>query len=74
MDKHDERTMDRALGRLERLYITARYFQIWWEYMPEEEKQVHLSRITEDLGNASQIAGYWTQFAHRNGITLPDDE
>lgn len=62
--------MDRAVMRLEKLWVTGRYMQVWWEYMDDEEKQLHLHRITEELANARQIAGYWRQFAEKNGIEV----
>lgn len=67
-------TMDRAVGRLEKLWVTGRYMQLWWEYMSDEEKQLHLERLTEELGNARQIANYWRQFAEQNGIEVETPE
>jgi hypothetical protein len=66
--------MNGAVGRLERMYTTARYLELWWDFMTEEERQLHLSRLTEDLGNASQVAAFWRKFAHQNGIELPDED
>jgi hypothetical protein len=66
--------MNGAVGRLERMYITARYLELWWNYMPEDERKLHLSRLAEDLGNASQVAAFWRKFAHQNGIKLPDGD
>lgn len=69
----EDKTMDRAVGRLEKMWVTGRYLQVWWEYMGEEEKKLHLSRITEELANARQIANYWRQFAEKNGVLLKEE-
>lgn len=73
LTEQQRNVMDHAIDRLERMWITARYTQVWWDFMDDEEKQLHLSRLTEDLGNASQVAGYWRDFARQNGIKLPDE-
>ena len=68
---NEQLTMDRAIERLERLWVTGRYLQVWLEFMDSEEVQLHIGRIVEDLGNAGQIANYWRKFAQKNGVTVP---
>jgi hypothetical protein len=66
-------TLDKGLERLERLWVTGRYIQVWYDFMDDAEIQLHVGRIVEDLGNAAQIAGYWRQFAGMNGINIPEE-
>ncbi|NIM55137.1 MAG: hypothetical protein GTO15_11035 [Pseudomonas stutzeri] len=73
MTEQQHLVMDKAIDRLQRLYFTAYYLKLWWSLISEEEKQLHLSRIIEDLGNSAQVASYWRDFAHLNGIKLLDE-
>lgn len=41
--------------RLHRILATAEYLFIWWPYLPDEEKLLHLLRILEDARNHEQI-------------------
>jgi hypothetical protein len=41
--------------RLHRIWVTAEYLFIWWQYLPDEEKLLHLLRIVEDSRNSKQI-------------------
>jgi len=41
--------------RLHRIWIMVEYLFTLWQYLPDEEKLLHLSRILEDARNGEQV-------------------